>query len=155
MSELDQVRRTAQIMDIAFDIMNKPEPRCDKCGSPGEFRGGMLQQRYLRIGASALVAPQASTVPLAVDPTPGDPWDGTTGVALRTFALPASSVAVRHRVIASLTPPEGMQAALTVGINADGATPVASNTRTSPVRPTPDATTVSSRPSPSRSPRPA
>lgn len=40
MSELDQVRRTAQIMDIAFDIMNEPEPRCDRCGSPGEFRGG-------------------------------------------------------------------------------------------------------------------
>ncbi len=93
--------------------------------------GGMLQQRYLRIGASALVAPQASTFPLAVDPTPGDPWDGTTGVALRTFALPASSVAVRHRVIATLTPPAGMQAALTVGINAPGATPSATNVRCS------------------------
>jgi tRNA(Ile2) C34 agmatinyltransferase TiaS len=32
--------RVAEAMDIAFGIIDKTEPRCARCGAPGEFRGG-------------------------------------------------------------------------------------------------------------------
>jgi hypothetical protein len=35
-----EAERVADAMDIAIEIMEVPGRKCDRCGSPGEFRGG-------------------------------------------------------------------------------------------------------------------
>ena len=40
MSELDRVKRTAEIIDMAFGLAPTTAPRCDRCGPPGAYRGG-------------------------------------------------------------------------------------------------------------------
>ena len=38
-SSMNEIQRIAQAMDLGFEL-TKREPACDRCGSPGEFRGG-------------------------------------------------------------------------------------------------------------------